>query len=978
MDLRWQIDILTMRAWRFLKNTRRKFSMNGNETIGFDKSKVECYNCYKRGHFARECRAPRSQDTKHKENTRRTVPVETPTSVALVSCDYLGGYDWSDQAEDDLTNFALMAYSFISTKFEVSTDSNCSSSCLENTKILKEQNKQLLKDLRTSKINAITYKTGLESIEARLIVYKKNESIYEEDIKFLKRLGYNAVPPPYTINFSPPKPTLSGLEEFMNKPIVIEPAAKKPAVETSEAKASKSKPKVIMMKLIDDMLLLEVTPQSREKHWQVLLRVPRKNNMYSVDLKNIIPKEGLSSLFAKATSNESKLGHRRVAERRNRTLIETARTMLADSKLPTTVWAEAINTACYVQNRVLVFKPHNKTPYELFLGRTEALSFMRSFRCPVTILNIKDHLGKFNGNADEGFFVVYSLNCKAFRVFNNRTRIVEENFHIRFSENTPNIIGCGPNWLFHIDAIPKLMKYKPVVVGNQSDGNTGTKACDDTDQEKEDNVTNTNNVNATGTNGFYVVGVNTNNELPFDLEMHALEYISTFNFSSDHEEANMNNMDTTIQIDVKSAFLYEKIEEEVYVCQPLRFEDSDFSNKVYKVEKALYGLHQAPKAWHKDDILLVQVFVDYIIFGSTKKELCNAFEKMMHEKFQMSSMGELIFFLGLQLKQKQDGIFISQDKYVFKILKKYGFSEVKNASTPMNTQKPLLKDEDGEEEDLHMYRSMIGSLMYLTSSRPDIMFVEKCEIGENKNRKRRCKNRQSDLVRKRNERSGDEAVNKVMDDSLERAATTATSLDAEQDRGVNTPQSREGCMKINELMELCTKLQQRLSTRVETFKDEGLGEEDASKQERIAYIDANEDIYLVNVHNNEDMFSVNDSDGDEVIIEDAKMLFDVADDLRGVKEKGKGKMVEQEHVKKLSKKDQLMLDEELAFKLQVEEEEEKRITREKCQQIKEVIIAWVDVQAKINVDYELAQRLQTEEQDELTDAKKAKLFMQFL
>ncbi|GJT14017.1 uncharacterized mitochondrial protein-like protein [Tanacetum coccineum] len=202
-------------------------------------------------------------------------------------------------------------------------------------------------------------------------------------------------------------------------------------------------------------------------------------------------------------------------------------------------------------------------------------------------------------------------------------------------------------------------------------------------------------------------------------------------------------------MDVKSAFLYGKIEEEVYVCQPPGFEDPDFPDKVYKVEKALYGLHQAPKAWYetfstylldnrfqkgkidktlfikrfKGDILLVQVYVDYIIFGSTKKELCNEFERLMLDRFQMSSIRELTFFLGLQVKQKKDGIFISQDKYVAEILKKFGFTEVKTASTPIETQKPLLKDEDGKEVDVHMYRSMIGSLMYLTSSRPDIMFA---------------------------------------------------------------------------------------------------------------------------------------------------------------------------------------------------------------------------------------------------------------
>nr|GEZ01052.1 copia protein [Tanacetum cinerariifolium] len=177
------------------------------------------------------------------------------------------------------------------------------------------------------------------------------------------------------------------------------------------------------------------------------------------------------------------------------------------------------------------------------------------------------------------------------------------------------------------------------------------------------------------------------------------------------------------QIDVKSAFLYGKIEEEVYVCQPPSFEDLNFPDRVYKVEKALYGLHQAPKAWDKSDILLVQIFVGDINFGSTRKKMCTEFEKMMHKKSQMSSMRELTFFLGLQVKQKEDGIFISQDKYVNEILNKFGFSNVKTTSTPMETHKTLLNDEKGKDVDEHLYRSMIGLLMYLTFLRPDIMFA---------------------------------------------------------------------------------------------------------------------------------------------------------------------------------------------------------------------------------------------------------------
>ncbi|GJT06289.1 putative ribonuclease H-like domain-containing protein [Tanacetum coccineum] len=160
-------------------------------------------------------------------------------------------------------------------------------------------------------------------------------------------------------------------------------------------------------------------------------------------------------------------------------------------------------------------------------------------------------------------------------------------------------------------------------------------------------------------------------------------------------------------MDVKSAFLYGKIEEEIYVCQPPGFEGPDFPDKV---EKALYGYI---KLLEPDDI----------IFGSTKKSLCTEFEKMMHQKFKMSSIGELAFFLGLQVKQKEDGIFISQDKYVTEILKKFGYTDVKTVSTPMETQKLFLKDKDGEHVDVHLYRSMIGSLMYLTFLRPAIMFA---------------------------------------------------------------------------------------------------------------------------------------------------------------------------------------------------------------------------------------------------------------
>ncbi|GJV08786.1 putative ribonuclease H-like domain-containing protein [Tanacetum coccineum] len=201
------------------------------------------------------------------------------------------------------------------------------------------------------------------------------------------------------------------------------------------------------------------------------------------------------------------------------------------------------------------------------------------------------------------------------------------------------------------------------------------------------------------------------------------------------------------QMDVKSTFLNGTIDEEVYVLQPPGFVDADHPKKVYKVVKALYGLHQAPRAWYatlstfleehgyrrgsldkawfikknKKDIMLVQVYVDDIIFGSTKKSWCDEFETLMKGRFQMSSMGELTFFLGLQVKQSQTGLFISQDKYVADMLKKFDLASVKIAITPMETKMALTKDEESANVDVYLYRSMIGSLMYLTAFRPDII-----------------------------------------------------------------------------------------------------------------------------------------------------------------------------------------------------------------------------------------------------------------
>jgi hypothetical protein len=201
------------------------------------------------------------------------------------------------------------------------------------------------------------------------------------------------------------------------------------------------------------------------------------------------------------------------------------------------------------------------------------------------------------------------------------------------------------------------------------------------------------------------------------------------------------------QMDVKSAFLNGPIKEEVYVEQPLGFEDTEYPTHVYKLSKALYGLKQGSRAWYEclrdflitngfkvgkadptlftktiaKDLFICQIYVDNIIFGFTNKSSCEEFSRIMIQEFKMSMMGELKYFLGFQIKQLQEGTFICQTKYIQDILKKFGMKNAKPIKTPMGTNGHLDLDTGGKFVDQKVYRSMIGFLLYLCASRPDIM-----------------------------------------------------------------------------------------------------------------------------------------------------------------------------------------------------------------------------------------------------------------
>ncbi|GKE29779.1 putative ribonuclease H-like domain-containing protein [Tanacetum coccineum] len=198
--------------------------------------------------------------------------------------------------------------------------------------------------------------------------------------------------------------------------------------------ATKDKTNEILYKFITGL-------ENQLNHKVKIIRSDHETEFKNHAMNEFYAKKGIKREFSVASTPQQN----GVAERKNRALIEAARTMLADSLLPIPFWAEAVNTACYVLNRILVTKPQNKTPYELLIGKPPSISFMRPFGCPLTILNTLDPLGKFDGKSDEGYLLGYSTSSKAFRVYSKRTKRIEENMHIDFLEDQPNVAGSGPD-----------------------------------------------------------------------------------------------------------------------------------------------------------------------------------------------------------------------------------------------------------------------------------------------------------------------------------------------------------------------------------------------------------------------------------------------------------------------------------------------------------------------------------------------------
>ncbi|KAK9169349.1 hypothetical protein Syun_001489 [Stephania yunnanensis] len=520
-----------------------------------------------------------------------------------------------------------------------------------------------------------------------------------------------------------------------------------------------------------------------EKGYKItIIRSDRGGEFVNRNLEDFCAKQGYTHQLSSPRTPQQN----GVVERKNRTLQEMCRTMLNEYNIAKHFWAEAINTACYVINKVNVRKQVKKTPYELWKGRKPNISYFKVFGCTCYVLNDKDQLDKFDPKSKVCTFLGYSMHNKAYRVFNRSTKTIEESIHVKFDEVDPKVKMTQNLEKLRIDdeddgtlgqtsnsqeveackeSDTSAPKNSRLLIGHSSqqiigDPNKGviTRSTLHRDEGHIAFVSQTEPTKIDDALGdeFWVMAMqeelshfvrnkvwtlvprpkdhttigtkwvfrNKKNEKGEIVRNKARLVAQGYNQEEgiDYEEAfapvarleairmllayACYNGFLLYQMDVKSAFLNGFINEEVYVEQPPGFEDHEHPGHVYHLQKALYGLRQAPRAWYdrlsafllkkgfkkgtldptlfilieKRDMLLVQIYVDDIIFGSSNTSLCNEFSSLMTNEFEMSMMGELTYFLGLQIKQSKHGIFINQAKYVRDMLKKFKFENRKHVT----------------------------------------------------------------------------------------------------------------------------------------------------------------------------------------------------------------------------------------------------------------------------------------------------------
>nr|GEX99292.1 ribonuclease H-like domain-containing protein [Tanacetum cinerariifolium] len=560
--------MLTMRARRFLQITGRNLGVKGIKIIGFDKTKVECYNCHIRGHFSRECTTLKHQDNRLKMDQlilhlwllliQALQVFQTHTLSQQCDKSKTGlGYDsqgFDSQVLENKVNdkynsvkgyhAVLPPYTgnFIPHKPDlVFADEHVVSESVTSlpgiAKVLTTYGIKTLNTTRqTSSRAAVSVNTArpINTAYPRSIVNgaRPPSNVFNKAYSHVRR-PFNKITTNKNSTLNQKVNTVKRDVTTVGSKVVVsnKKGNKANVVKTSACWIWRPKQKVLdhvsrhngasmnfkrfdyvdvqgksKSRLMVDMLPLEETPKEKKitgrdtgcvvlslnfkqlDERQVLLRVLRKSNMYSVDLRNVAPLGGLTCLFAKATLDKSTLWHMRLGHISFKTMNKLVKGNLVRG-LPSKIFEnnhtcvacqkEKQHKASYFkltdESHVLLIVPRKDNMYSVDLknvvlqgGRKHALRFMRPFGCPVSILNTLDHLGKFDGKADEGFFVGYLTNSKDFRVFNTKTKIIDENLHITFLENKPNIAGTGPNWLFDIDTLSMFMNYQQDFARNQT------------------------------------------------------------------------------------------------------------------------------------------------------------------------------------------------------------------------------------------------------------------------------------------------------------------------------------------------------------------------------------------------------------------------------------------------------------------------------------------------------------------------------
>nr|GEX46736.1 hypothetical protein [Tanacetum cinerariifolium] len=729
--------------------------LDNNDLKQIDADDLEEMDVKWKGHFARECRSPK--DTRRcgaDEPQRRNVPVETSTSNALVShCDGVGSYDWSFQAEEEPTNYALMTF----TSSSSSSSDNVVVSCSKAGTFMPPKPDLVFHnapDVAETVHTTFNVELSPTKPENNLSLTHRPSAPIIEDWVYDSEDESKAKIPHNTPSFVQPN-------EQVRPP--------RSSVKPVETSITPAKPKTVIPKpKIHGTAVVPKPHVTRPRQAKIVFTMPYSPPKRHINYSSS-PKASNFSL--KVTAAKAPMGNPQHALK-DKGVIDSGCSRHMTGNMSYLSDFEELNGG-----------------YVAFGGNPKGGKIFGK--------------GKFDGNVNKGFLVGYSVSSKAFRVFNSRTQIIQETLHIIFLENKPNVIGSGPTWLFDIDTLTKTMNYQPVIIDTQSNPSAGVQKQFNIEIAGEDNVqqyvlflvwssglnnphntdgdaafeekepefegrkpeskvnvfpsssaqskkhddktkreakgkspiesstgyrnlsaefeyfsdNSINEVNDVGSLVLAVGQVSTNSTNTFSAvgPSNAVEELLQFKMQKVWVLVDLPNGKRAIGHTQEEGIDYEEvfapvarikairtIEEDVYVCQPLGFEDPDHPDKVYKVVKELYGLHQAPRAWY-------ETLANYLLENGFQRGTIDQtlFIKRKQDKFQMSLMGELTFFLGIQVKQKKDGIFISQDKYVAEILRKFGLTDGKSASTPIDTEKSLLKDPDDEDVDVHTYRSMI-------------------------------------------------------------------------------------------------------------------------------------------------------------------------------------------------------------------------------------------------------------------------------